>query len=36
MKLFFQAISKFMLGLVIEGYREYRKKVRYKVIPYIW
>ena len=32
--LFFQALTKFLLGL--EGYSEYKQRVKYKVLPFIW
>lgn len=53
-KLFAQAISKYLLGVIIPiiakrirneekvleeslpGYKEYKQKVKYKVIPFIW
>ena len=33
-KLFSQALVKFLSGL--EGYAEYKKRVKYKVIPFVW
>ena len=60
-KLFFQALTKFVMGVVVvgallfvpvialrirneeqvlerdlKGYTEYKQRVRYKVIPFIW
>ena len=39
-KLFVSAMVKFTAGVVLEeglpGYKEYKQKVRYRLIPYIW
>ena len=35
-KLFLSAIAKFLLEQELEGYRAYQRKVRYRLIPYIW
>ena len=39
--LFGRAMAKFLVGLLLmalglRGYAEYRQRVRWKVIPYVW